>query len=65
MTANKEFTLTAATDTVQINSISPTSWSPVMKGVMEINGQGFGTDLTQLQVVITNSTGNVYKMKIL
>lgn len=33
---------------VQINSISPTSWSPVQKGVMTVSGQGFGNDMSML-----------------
>jgi len=50
---------------VLITSISPVSWSPVMKGVLNITGSGFGTDVSKLKVFLTNSTGNIYQMKIL
>ena len=36
-----------------------------MKGVLNITGSGFGTDVTKLKVFLTNSTGNIYQMKIL
>ncbi len=36
-----------------------------MKGVMNITGSGFGIDATQLKVYMTNSSGNIYQMKIL
>lgn len=36
-----------------------------MKGVMNITGVGFGTDVTQLTVYLTNSSGNIYQMKVL
>ncbi len=32
---------------------------------MEINGVGFGTNASELKVFMTNSSGNVYQMKIL
>lgn len=40
--------------------ISPFTWSPVMKGVIEITGTGFGSNLNNIQVYLTNSSGNVY-----
>ncbi len=60
-----DFTYTTITNTVEITSISPISWSPVMKGVMNITGTGFGTDLSKLTVYLTNSSGNIYQMKVL
>lgn len=36
-----------------------------MKGVMNITGVGFGTNSSLLTVFLTNSSGNVYQMKIL
>jgi hypothetical protein len=36
-----------------------------MKGVLNITGSGFGSDASQLTVYLTNSTGNIYQMKIL
>jgi hypothetical protein len=64
-TATVSFTYTSISNSVEITSISPISWSPVMKGVMNITGTGFGTDPTQLRVFLTNSTGNIYEMKVL
>ena len=60
-----EFTYVNVSDTVQINLVTPQSWSPVMKGVISINGSGFGSNSSQLNVYLTNSSGNIYKMKIL
>jgi len=65
MTDALSFKYTPFDTSVQINSISPSSWSPVRKSVMTITGQGFGNDTTFLQAYISNSSGNVYKMKIL
>jgi hypothetical protein len=36
-----------------------------MKGVMNITGSGFGTDVSQITVYLTNSSGNIYQMKVL
>lgn len=36
-----------------------------MKGVLEITGLGFGNNPSLLKVFLTNSTGNIYQMKIL
>jgi len=36
-----------------------------MKGVMNITGSGFGSDPSQLIVYLTNSSGNIYQMKVL
>jgi hypothetical protein len=36
-----------------------------MKGVMNITGLGFGNDPSQLKIYLTNSSGNIYQMKIL
>jgi hypothetical protein len=64
-TANVAFTYLDINDALQINSLFPSSWSPVMKGVMNITGAGFGTDPTKLTVFLTNSSGNIYQMKVL
>jgi hypothetical protein len=49
-----------------VTGISPTSFSPVLKGTMTINGSGFGTDMSQLTVYLVNSTGSrVYQMNVL
>ena len=65
MAANVSFTYLAFNNTVMIDKISPSSWSPVMKGVMNITGSGFGTDQTKLKVYLSNSSGNVYQMKVM
>ena len=59
------FNYNPITTSVEIFSISPISWSPVMKGVMNITGTGFGNDPSQLTVYLTNSSGNIYQMKVL
>jgi hypothetical protein len=49
-----------------VTGISPTSFSPVLKGTMTINGSGFGTDMSQLTAYLVNSTGfRVYQLNIL
>jgi len=65
MTDTLSFKYTEFDTSVQINSISPISWSPVQKGVMTITGQGFGNDMSMLQAYMSNSSGNIYKMKVL
>jgi hypothetical protein len=50
---------------VRITGISPSSASPVMKAVMNISGSGFGSDPSQLTVYLTNTSGNIYQMKVL
>ena len=46
----------------QIISISPTTYSPVKKGIMKIYGSGFGTTSENIVVFLANSTGKIYKM---
>lgn len=36
-----------------------------MKGVLNITGTSFGTDASLITVYLSNTTGNIYKMKIL
>jgi hypothetical protein len=36
-----------------------------MKGVMNITGSGFGSNKNDIEVYLSNSTGNIYKMKVL
>lgn len=59
------FTYDAPDTSVQITAISPVSASPVLKDPMTITGTGFGNDISKLQVWMTNSSGNIYQMKIL
>jgi hypothetical protein len=46
-------------------SISPASANPTLKGVMEINGNGFGTNISAVQVFLSNSTGKIYQLSAL
>jgi hypothetical protein len=64
-TATVGFTYDPVSNAVVITAISPVSSSPVMKTVMSITGSGFGTDPSQLTVFLTNSSGNIYQMKVL
>jgi hypothetical protein len=59
------FTYNIAANSVSVTAISPNSWSPVVKTVMNITGSGFGNDASQITVYLTNSSGNIYQMKIL
>lgn len=45
--------------------IYPSSFSPVKKGVLTINGTGFGTDVEAITVYLSNSTGKIYQMRVL
>lgn len=65
MNASTDFAYTVANTTFEINSILPVSWSPVRKGVINITGIGFGTVVGDITVYLTNSSGNVYQMKVL
>jgi hypothetical protein len=48
-----------------IFSVSPQSANPTLKGIMEITGQGFGTDSSAIRVDLANGSGKVYAMRIL
>lgn len=65
LNADADYTYGIASTYTQIQSISPISWSPVMKGVMNITGTGFGNNKDDLKIFLTNSSGNIYKMKVL
>ena len=56
------FTYGDVSNSVQIFSIVPLSWSPVMKGVMNITGSGFGVNMSNLKVYLVNknSSGKNY-----
>jgi hypothetical protein len=65
LTTTLGFTYNTVANSVLITAVSPISWSPVVKTVMNITGSGFGTDASLLTVYLTNSSGNIYQMKIL
>jgi hypothetical protein len=48
-----------------INSVSPTSANPTKKGVMTILGSGFGSSVSDVTIYLANSTGKIYKMRVL
>lgn len=48
-----------------IYSVTPQSHNPALKGIMNITGIGFGTDLAALRVDLANGSGKVYPMRIL
>jgi len=48
-----------------ISSLSPSSASPVRKGVLTIIGSGFTAPTSDITVYLTNSTGKVYQMRVL
>jgi hypothetical protein len=52
------FTYGDVSNTVQIFSITPLSWSPVMKGVMNITGVGFGVNTSNLKVYLINKNSS-------
>jgi IPT/TIG domain len=60
------FTYTSASNSAPvINSISPATQNPAIKGTLTINGTGFGLDQTQIGVFLSNSSGKVYKLKVI
>ena len=48
-----------------INSISPTSASPVLKGSLTINGIRFGTNRSEVTVWLVNTTARVYQLNVI
>jgi hypothetical protein len=48
-----------------IYSISPNSHNPSMKGLLDIKGSGFGTNIADIRVDMANGSGKVYPMRIL
>lgn len=65
LTATSSFTYEATTAILEITSIDPISASPVLKAQMVITGSGFGIDKSLIEVWLTNSTGNIYQMRVL
>lgn len=59
------FTYNAVVLPATINSISPNSFNPSLKGILQIVGTGFGTDLSIINVSLYNASGNVYPMRVL
>jgi hypothetical protein len=48
-----------------IQSLSPNTLNPALKKVMTITGSGFGTNIANVFVYLSNSTGKIYSLKVL
>ena len=48
-----------------ISAISPTSQNPAIKGILTINGSGFGNVTANIQVFLSNSSGKVYQLRVI
>lgn len=59
------FTYITSTPPATIFSVSPQSHNPSLKGIMTITGSGFGTNINGIRVDLANSSGKVYKMRVL
>jgi hypothetical protein len=59
------FNYVVGTPPATIFTVSPQSYNPSLKGIMIITGIGFGTNLTGIRVDLANSTGKVYRMRVL
>lgn len=59
------FTYSDTAPTASIDSISPSTWSPVLKSVMTITGTGFGSNANALTIFLANDTGKIYQMRVL
>ena len=65
-TSNKlTFNYTSPAPLGYIYTVNPQSYNPSLKGIMEITGIGFGIDQNAIRVDLSNSTGKVYRMRIL
>lgn len=65
ITKTLPFTYTTSSVSASIQSISPSSYSPVQKGVMTITGTGFNVPVGDVSVFLSNATGKIYKMRVL
>ena len=66
--ATIQFEYTSSSPSADIFSISPVSWSPVLKGVLTITGTGFGSVPSAISVYLLpkNSSANIgYQMRVL
>ena len=50
---------------MKVTSIAPTSFSPVLKGFMNITGEEFGTDKSELSVWLTQNSENIYQLNVI
>lgn len=59
------FTYVNSTPPATIFTVTPQSYNPSLKGIMVITGVGFGTNINGIRVDLANSSGKVYKMRVL
>ena len=63
---NLSFTYSNASSTApRINSVTPKSSNPAMKGKLTVAGTGFGNDSTKITAYLSNSTGRIYQLLVL
>ena len=63
---NLSFTYSNASSTApRINSVTPKSSNPAMKGKLTVAGTGFGNDSTKITAYLSNSTGKIYQLLVL
>ena len=61
---NLSFTYIAAnTSFPKVSSIFPTSSNPMVKSTLEITGTNFGSNLSAVNIYLSNSSGRVYQLK--
>lgn len=64
--SNLTFTYTNGSTIAPIISvISPTSQNPAIKGILTINGSGFGNVSDDIKVFLSNSSGKVYQLRVI
>jgi hypothetical protein len=59
------FSYSAPTNAPTIISLSPTSSNPGSKGTLQINGNNFGSNSSEISLFLSNSSGKVYTLNIL
>jgi hypothetical protein len=59
------FTYNSPANLGSIFTVTPQSYNPSLKGIMNITGSGFGTNPSAVRVDLANATGKVYQMRIL
>lgn len=50
---------------IKIISVSPSSYSPVLKGFMTVTGEGFGTDKSLINAWLMKDGINVYPLNVI
>ena len=63
-TANLNFAYTAPSNAPHIDSVVPASSNPKLKTILQINGNGFGSDLSAVSVFLGNSSGQIYQLHV-